>query len=49
MATQNNKEIFLGGLKKLFKEQWQADVLLKAGNSDKGATISAHKLVLVLS
>nr|VDC89909.1 unnamed protein product [Brassica oleracea] len=46
MATQNNKEIFLGGLKKLFKEQWQADVLLKAGNSDKGATISAHKLVL---
>ncbi|KAF2614544.1 hypothetical protein F2Q70_00008680 [Brassica cretica] len=46
MATQNNKEIFLSGLKKLFKEQWQPDVLLKAGNSDKGATISAHKLVL---
>ncbi|CAN7115864.1 unnamed protein product [Brassica rapa subsp. narinosa] len=46
MATQNNKEIFLSGLRKLFKEQWQPDVLLKAGNSDKGATISAHKLVL---
>ncbi|CAH8332474.1 unnamed protein product [Eruca vesicaria subsp. sativa] len=46
MATQSNKEIFLGGLKKLLKEQWQADVLLKAGNSVEGATISAHKLVL---
>ncbi|KAJ0262418.1 BTB/POZ domain-containing protein [Hirschfeldia incana] len=46
MATQSNKEIFLGGLKKLLKEQWQADVLLKAGNSANGATISAHKLVL---
>ncbi|WZY82147.1 hypothetical protein YC2023_028531 [Brassica napus] len=46
MVTQNNKEIFLSGLKKLFEEQWQPDVLLKAGNSDKGATISAHKLVL---
>ncbi|CAH8332499.1 unnamed protein product [Eruca vesicaria subsp. sativa] len=46
MATQSNKEIFLGGLKKLFKEQWQVDVLLKAGDSAKGATISAHKLVL---
>ncbi|KAJ4870429.1 putative BTB/POZ domain-containing protein [Raphanus sativus] len=46
METQRNKEIFLGGLTKLLKEQWQADVFLKAGNSAEGATISAHKLVL---
>ncbi|KAG2332361.1 hypothetical protein Bca52824_003541 [Brassica carinata] len=46
MATPSNKELFLGGLKKLFKEQWEADVLLKAGKSAKGETISAHKLVL---
>ncbi|KAJ4906707.1 putative BTB/POZ domain-containing protein [Raphanus sativus] len=46
MATERNREIFLGGLKKLLKEKWQADVLLKAGNSAEGATISAHKLVL---
>lgn len=46
MARQGNKEIFLGGLRKLFEEQWQVDVLLKAGNSDECASISAHKLVL---
>lgn len=49
MARQGNKEIFLGGLRKLFEEQWQVDVLLKAGNSDECASISAHKLVLVFS
>lgn len=36
----------MGGLRKLFKEQWQADVLLKAGESDECASIPAHKLVL---
>lgn len=46
MATQSNKDIFLGGLRTLFEEQWQVDVLLKAGNSDERAAISAHKLVL---
>lgn len=49
MATQSNKDIFLGGLRTLFEEQWQVDVLLKAGNSDERAAISAHKLVLVFS
>ncbi|CAA7018383.1 unnamed protein product [Microthlaspi erraticum] len=46
MATQSNKDAFMGGLMNLFKEQWQADVLLKAGDSDDGAAIPAHKLVL---
>lgn len=49
MATQRNKDVFLGGLMNLFKEQWQADILLKAGDSDDGAAISAHKLILVFS
>ncbi|ESQ52760.1 hypothetical protein EUTSA_v10017253mg [Eutrema salsugineum] len=44
MAKQSNKEDFLGGIRKLFREQWQADVLLKGGDSDELAAISAHKL-----
>ncbi|KAG7574369.1 BTB/POZ domain [Arabidopsis suecica] len=47
MATQSNKEVFLGGFKKLLNEKWQADVRLKAGDSDESASIFAHKLVLV--
>ncbi|CAA0375922.1 unnamed protein product [Arabidopsis thaliana] len=47
MATQSNKEAFLGGFKKLLNEQWQADVRLKAGDSDETTSIFAHKLVLV--
>ncbi|CAH8332477.1 unnamed protein product [Eruca vesicaria subsp. sativa] len=46
MTTQSNREIFFDGFNKLFKEQWQSDVLLKAGDSAMGATIPAHKLVL---
>ncbi|ESQ52759.1 hypothetical protein EUTSA_v10017692mg, partial [Eutrema salsugineum] len=42
--ANGNKDGFLGGLRKLFKEQWQADVLLKGGDSDEHAAISAHKL-----
>ncbi|KAL1199600.1 putative BTB/POZ domain-containing protein [Cardamine amara subsp. amara] len=47
MATQNNKEVFLGGFKKLLNEQWEADVRLKAGDSDESEFIFAHKLFLV--
>lgn len=47
MPKRSNKEVFLGGFMKLFKEQWEVDVLLKAGDSDEGAPISAHKFVLV--
>ncbi|XP_019100731.1 PREDICTED: putative BTB/POZ domain-containing protein At2g40450 [Camelina sativa] len=46
MATKSNKDIFVGGFKKLLSEQWQADVRLKAGDSDESA-IFAHKLFLV--
>ncbi|EOA27877.1 hypothetical protein CARUB_v10024047mg [Capsella rubella] len=46
MAKPSNKDDFLGGFRKLLTEQWQADVQLKAGDSDEGVTISAHKLVL---
>ncbi|ESQ52761.1 hypothetical protein EUTSA_v10017581mg [Eutrema salsugineum] len=48
MATESNKDVFLDGFRKLLKEQWQADVRLKAGDSDeRTGAISAHKLVLV--
>lgn len=47
MTSQDNLEIFLGGFAKVFEEQWQVDVRLKAGDSDESAAISAHKLVLV--
>lgn len=47
MTTENNLEIFLGGFAKVFNEQWQVDVRLKAGDSNENAAISAHKLVLV--
>ncbi|KAH0924624.1 hypothetical protein HID58_016880 [Brassica napus] len=46
MTTENNLEIFLGGFAKVFNEQWQVDVRLKAGDSNENAAISAHKLVL---
>ncbi|CAN6830307.1 unnamed protein product [Brassica oleracea] len=46
MTTENNLEIFLGGFAKVFNEQWQVDVRLKAGDSNESAAISAHKLVL---
>ncbi|CAH2071541.1 unnamed protein product [Thlaspi arvense] len=48
MATQTNKELFWGGIVKIFKEQ-QADVRLKACDSDDEAAISAHKLLLVVT
>lgn len=48
MATETNKELFVGGFAKILKEQRQVDVRLKAGDSGEGgASISAHKLVLV--
>lgn len=48
MAKQTNLDIFLGGFAHILEEQWQVDVLLKAGDhSDPDAAISAHKLVLV--
>ncbi|KAH0930120.1 hypothetical protein HID58_015847 [Brassica napus] len=34
------------GFAHILEEQWQVDVLLKAGDSDPDAAISAHKLVL---
>ncbi|XP_033145283.1 putative BTB/POZ domain-containing protein At2g40440 [Brassica rapa] len=37
---------FLDGFAHILEEQWQVDVLLKAGDSDPDAAISAHKLVL---
>ncbi|KAG7633038.1 BTB/POZ domain [Arabidopsis suecica] len=47
MASQTNKELFVGGLARILKEQRQVDVRLKAGDNDqKGVSISAHKLVL---
>ncbi|KAL9302316.1 putative chromatin remodeling & transcription regulator BTB-POZ family [Arabidopsis thaliana] len=47
MATETNKELFVGGFAKILKEQRQVDVRLKAGDSgDEGASTSAHKLVL---
>lgn len=50
MATETNKELFVGGFAKILKEQRQVDVRLKAGDSgEKGAAISAHKLVLVFT
>ena len=48
MATETNKELFVGGFAKILKEQRQVDVRLKAGDTgDEGASTSAHKLVLV--
>ncbi|XP_048610013.1 putative BTB/POZ domain-containing protein At2g40440 [Brassica napus] len=44
MTTENNLEIFLGGFAKVFNEQWQVDVRLKAGDSNESAAISANKL-----
>ncbi|RID66750.1 hypothetical protein BRARA_D01868 [Brassica rapa] len=46
MATHTNLSIFLDGFAHILEEQWQVDVLLKAGDSDPDAAISAHKLVL---
>ncbi|CAF1865067.1 unnamed protein product [Brassica oleracea] len=46
MAKQSNLNIFLDGFAHILEEQWQVDVLLKAGDSDPDAAISAHKLVL---
>ncbi|CAF1865055.1 putative BTB/POZ domain-containing protein At2g40440 [Brassica napus] len=46
MATDTNVSIFLDGFAHILEEQWQVDVLLKAGDSDPDAVISAHKLVL---
>ncbi|CAN8317578.1 unnamed protein product [Cochlearia groenlandica] len=46
MATQNNLELYLCGFVKIFNEQWQADVRLKAGDSAESEAIPAHKLVL---
>ncbi|CAH2035905.1 unnamed protein product, partial [Thlaspi arvense] len=46
MATQTNKQRFSGGLAKALEEQWLVDVRLKAGDSDEGSAISAHKLIL---
>ncbi|KAG7641988.1 BTB/POZ domain [Arabidopsis suecica] len=46
MATQSNQENFLGGFAKILSEQWQVDLLLKARDTEEGAAISAHKLVM---
>ncbi|KAG7572149.1 BTB/POZ domain, partial [Arabidopsis suecica] len=46
MATQSNLETFLGGFAKILGEKWQVDLLLKAGHTEEGAAISAHKLVM---
>ncbi|ESQ38170.1 hypothetical protein EUTSA_v10029325mg [Eutrema salsugineum] len=46
MEKQTSLAIFSGGFANVLEEQWQVDVQLKAGDSDDGATISAHKLVL---
>ncbi|CAH2059962.1 unnamed protein product, partial [Thlaspi arvense] len=46
MAKQTNLDIFCCGFANILDEQWQVDVLLKGGDSDPGAAISAHKLVL---
>ncbi|CAN8317582.1 unnamed protein product [Cochlearia groenlandica] len=47
MAKESNKEVFMDGLRKLLKEEWQADICLKGGDSsDECSSISAHKLVL---
>lgn len=43
MAKQTNLDIFLGGFAHILEEQWQVDVLLKAGDhSDPDAAISAQ-------
>ena len=47
MAKQSNLNIFLDVFAHILEEQWQVDVLLKAGDSHPDAAISAHKLVLV--
>ncbi|CAA7054367.1 unnamed protein product [Microthlaspi erraticum] len=46
MEKQTSLGIFSGGFANVLEEQWQVDLQLKAGDSDEGATISAHKLVL---
>ncbi|CAH8263506.1 unnamed protein product [Arabidopsis lyrata] len=46
MAPQSNLETFLGGFAKILGEQWQVDLLLKAGDTKEGEAISAHKLVM---
>ncbi|ESQ30838.1 hypothetical protein EUTSA_v10012008mg [Eutrema salsugineum] len=45
-TTQTNRETFLGGFAKILEKQWQGDLRLRAMDSDDGAYISAHKLVL---
>ncbi|EFH55095.1 hypothetical protein ARALYDRAFT_901145 [Arabidopsis lyrata subsp. lyrata] len=44
MAKQSNLETFLGGVAKILGEKWQVDLLLKAGDTEEGEAISAHKL-----
>ncbi|CAH2035911.1 unnamed protein product [Thlaspi arvense] len=47
MTSKSNVGTFLGGFAKILEKQWQCDVRLRAMDSDEGAYISAHKLVLV--
>ncbi|KAF3564361.1 hypothetical protein DY000_02011894 [Brassica cretica] len=45
MAKQSNLNIFLDGFAHILEEQWQVDVLLKAGDSDPDAAIAARSKV----
>ncbi|EOA28353.1 hypothetical protein CARUB_v10024567mg [Capsella rubella] len=46
MATLRNHAKFLNGFAKLYNDQWQVDLRLKAGDSKKDETISVHKFAM---